>query len=70
MPRDSFAFGERYGHGIGEPLALARSRIDDMLIELLAMLYPEAATREVSADRLRAAGFDPDAPAPDELDYL
>lgn len=39
-----------------------------MVIELLAVLYPEAVARTVTVEDVRAFGFAPDAQAPDPID--
>lgn len=60
---------EQYGHAIEAPIHDARARIFDMIVDLLAAAFPDPAARTITADELRAAGFDPSAPMPDPLDY-
>ena len=58
------ALGVRFGDGIAEPLRTARARIRELVLELMAVLYPEPARRTVTADDLRGAGFDPGSQCP------
>ena len=59
---------------VGEPpedaVSAARSACLAATIELMRCLYPAAASRSVTREQIRAAGFDHDAPAPDPWDYF
>jgi len=59
----------RFGPRVNERVASLRSALDEMLFELLTVLFPEEARRSVSGDELRAHGFDPDRREPDPDDY-
>lgn len=68
-PPSIIATYERYSGPVKSGVAQARSKLLSMSADLLAELFPEAASKIVSSDELRAAGFDPETPEPDELDY-
>jgi hypothetical protein len=70
MPQAIGAAWSRFAPAIDAAVQSLRVAVDTMLVELLAALYPDAAGRVVTADELRAHGFDPDARAPDPLDHL
>jgi len=63
------AAAELYGNAVATPVREARARIFDMVVDLLAAVFPDAAARTVTPEALRAHGFDPGAPEPDPLDY-
>jgi hypothetical protein len=58
-----------FGDDVSRPLIAAQAAVSHTASELLAALYPDAATQTVSAADLRANGYDFDSPAPDPLDY-
>ena len=60
---------DRFSPSITTPLIATQQAITDLVLELLAVLYPHAATRNVGADDLRKRGFDPATPGPDPHDY-
>ncbi len=69
IPPEMLAVRDRSSPSITKPLSATQHAITDMLLELLAALYPDAANHVVGADDLRRHGFDPAAPGPDPDDY-
>lgn len=63
------ALGARFGDGIADSLRVTRARIAELVFEVMAVLYPEAAGRTITVEDLRAGGFDPDSHRPDPMDY-
>ena len=64
------ALDARFGYDIEGPLRVARAKIADLVFEVMVDLYPEPARRTITADDLRASGFDPANRAPDPADYI
>ena len=68
-PREIHAVYERHGTRFNELCDATEQAASDMIVELLAVLFPEAAARRVTPNDIREAGFDPTEPAPDPMDY-
>jgi hypothetical protein len=59
-----------HGPAINDRLGAARHAVVDLLIDLVTVRWAVPPATTVTGDDLRACGFDPDAPEPDEADFL
>ncbi|CAB4948790.1 unannotated protein [freshwater metagenome] len=64
-PLPVIAAHRRYAESINERVEDLRHELDEMLVDLLAELYPVAAKQQVHAEELAAHGYDDLADVPD-----
>jgi hypothetical protein len=66
---EMFAARTHFSPSIAKPLFETKTAITEMIAELFRILYPDVATRVVTAETLKRHGFDPEAVGPDPDDY-
>ncbi|MDO9410071.1 hypothetical protein [Patulibacter sp.] len=68
-PLAVIAANARFGEPIRDRVHALRAELRSTAFELLSAVFPEAAGLRITADEVRASGFDPDTRAPDPDDY-
>lgn len=68
-PPEIVATSNRFSPGFREAVELYNRRAQEMIVELMAALFPDAAAKAVTSNDLRVSGFDPNAREPDEYLY-
>lgn len=68
-PLAIIAAQQRFASDVDPRVVELRRALDAMVLDLVRALHPEAAGRQISADELRANGFDPNRREPDPDEF-